>query len=217
VVTTAVNLFLAGDLSRSMSVLVPVALLGMILLVQLRPTQAKRILAAVLMFNLLTPARHVIAGPIIPETITPLHVELPKFLRPTPDQSIIYHGRGMALLRRGKPKSALRSLDVAIRLDPSAAALYWDRGDCLAALGRPEEAVASFDVAVRLDPTRPEPYLHRGRFHRSRGDFAAAARDLSRAIALGALNASDRSDLAREVAELRRVLGDPQRDDQSHN
>ena len=64
------NVPLAHDLSRSASIMIPAAVLGMLLLARARPSLAVWPLAAALVINLLLPARHVTEGW---DEVTPLY------------------------------------------------------------------------------------------------------------------------------------------------
>jgi predicted TPR repeat methyltransferase len=56
-------------------------------------------------------------------------------------------GRGLALLKLGRPQEALFSFDAALLLRPSHAAGHQQRGDTLLALGRRDEALAAYEQA----------------------------------------------------------------------
>jgi len=64
--TLAVHFILAGDLSRSVSALLPVAFLGIVLGWRVHPQWIWRSLPLVLAFNLLFPAHHVVTGFVEP-------------------------------------------------------------------------------------------------------------------------------------------------------
>lgn len=81
--TLGATAMLAHDLSRSIAILVPVALLGGFEFVRRQPALAPGILLATGLIGLLLPAAHVIHRKIQP--ISPLPVELIRVLRPTPE------------------------------------------------------------------------------------------------------------------------------------
>jgi hypothetical protein len=209
VATVVAGVLVANDLSRSTSMLIPVALLGMVLLLRERPVEAKRLLPVVLVFNLLTPARHVILSREIPIGISPLHVELDHYLHPPPYVSRLHDLRALELVRRGLTPEALREIDIAIRLNPDSADSRLIRAICLTEARRSAEAAESFDAAVRLAPDRADIYRLRGHFHRTCGLLPAAARDLRKALELRPANAPERPAVERELADILRQSGGP--------
>jgi hypothetical protein len=201
--TVVANVPLAHDLSRSASMMVPPAVLGMILLVRLRPVQAGWPIAAALAFNLMTPAHHVVEGWDRPAPIKPLHVEIERFRHPPPLLARLHLVRAGSMATRGQLRKALAEADVAARIDPELAAAQMSRAMLLSDLGRPSEASACYDAAVGLAPQQPNAYIFRARFRRAQGQFSAAEQDFRSAINLVPEGSSDRAALTSELTEVR--------------
>jgi hypothetical protein len=198
---------LAHDLSRSASTLVPPAVLGIVLLVRLRPSLAGWPIAAALAFNLLTPAQHIVEGWEHPGEINPLHVEIKLFRHPPRLLANLHLVRAGSMALRGRLSAALAEVDEALRIDPTAASSHISRAMILTDLRRLTEAAASYDDAVRLAPERPDVYILRARFRRARSQFAAAEQDFRSAIDLLPEGSPNRARLKSELAKMRGVSG----------
>jgi tetratricopeptide (TPR) repeat protein len=90
---------------------------------------------------------------------------------------------------RGQAHVALRQFDLAatcfgacVALRKDSAAALANRGLALLEMGRRDDATDDLDRAVALDPLLAEAYLLRARFHESRGEFAVAVAEITRAI-----------------------------------
>jgi tetratricopeptide (TPR) repeat protein len=125
VATLIVNLFAAGDISRSMSVFMPAALGGVILLSRRDWRTCRIILILALGGALAMPAEHVVASFTIP--IRSLAQEIQDFRSPPLYLSAAgYTMRGLNRARRQDAAGALADFSTALRLDP----LYYEAQYC---------------------------------------------------------------------------------------
>jgi hypothetical protein len=201
--TLAVNVPLAHDLSRSASMIVPAAVLGIVLLVRARPALAGWPLAAALAFNLLTPARHVVETWGETVRINSLYSELVRRNHPPKRLAGLYLDRATKLTEHRQLARALAAVDAALRINSDSVAGQMKRGFLLNNLERPVEAAACYDAAVRLAPRLPDVYRWRSRFYRTHGQLKAAEQDLRTAIEVSPTQSPDRAALKRELDDLR--------------
>lgn len=148
--TAVVGAIIANDLSRSVSTLIPAALLGLILVLRRWPAPAPLIIIGLLVFNLLMPARHVIAGWERSLPISNLYLEARMYRDPPPAFARLFLSWGQLFLKSGRLREALREFDRAIATDPGLAAAHYQRGVCLSRLGRSDEAQESYAKALDL-------------------------------------------------------------------
>ena len=109
--------------------------------------------------------------------------------------------RAIARLRRNKPaygaydeareafenkdlKTALRKVNLAIRIEPDEAIFYSLRGEIKAAQDNDKAALKDLDRAVELNPEYYRPLLARGLIRDEVEDARGAIRDLERSVAL---------------------------------
>ena len=90
---------------------------------------------------------------------------------------------GLAAFREGRYEDAARLLQGAMVAAPSYEGLL-SLGLAHGRLGRHAEAAAAFDRALALDAARPEAWVERGGLRFLEKNYAAAASDLRRALAL---------------------------------
>jgi tetratricopeptide (TPR) repeat protein len=180
----------------------------MILLARAQPRLAVWLVAATLAFNLLTPARHVIEGWDSTVRIFPIWIELGRLKRPPPQLTSLHLQRASKLSNLGDLSGALAEVETAARIGPSSISAKIDRGILLNRLGRTAEAADSYDDAVRIAPTMPDVYALRSRFRRSHGEFQAAEQDLRSAVDLLPVGSPHRTELERELGELRRRINE---------
>ena len=93
---------------------------------------------------------------------------------------------GDILLKRDKPREALKAFEAAIRAAPGAAEPQANRSAALEALGRSEEALAAADKAIRLKADYAAAHFNRGNALKALGRLADAVAAYDRAIALRA-------------------------------
>ena len=96
----------------------------------------------------------------------------------------VYHNRGVAKVRLGRHKEALRDFSKAIDLNPRHAKAYNNRGIAKIALGLPKEALLDFSKVIKRKPQRATVYNNRGVAKAKLGRHKEALRDFSKAIDL---------------------------------
>ena len=90
---------------------------------------------------------------------------------------------GVALAEAGRPAEAIDSYEAALRLDPRRADAHANLANALLQVGRPDAALAHLRTAYALAPGDSRLSHNLGVFLYTRATQAAAAGDLSRAIA----------------------------------
>ncbi len=183
VVTLVLALFVAGDMSRSMSMFVPMMLAGAVLLIRQRMNWAAWVLPMLLLLNLALPATHVMWSYRV--AIAPLREEI-QLMRERPN--MLYAGaigRGaQKLVKHGNLSQALAQLDRALALDPRSGNLHANRAVVLYQMGEMGAALADAQEAIRLEPNQPEGYWVRGNLLLRMNQPLASMEDLQRVIRL---------------------------------
>lgn len=151
VVTIVGSLVITGDLSRSMSMMVPAVLIGIVLLFRQSPRFSRRLIAGVLAFNLLAPASHVLLYFDVPIYYLPL--EISRYEKPPPEfRAEFYHQRGVAAAQKQETVEALAEFSTAIRIDDKFVMAFYSRGVLLAAQGDYDGALRDLNEAIRHAP-----------------------------------------------------------------
>jgi len=144
-------LFVAGDISRSMAMLLPVVLLGVMMLTSWHPAGSRSVLSAVLLANLLLPATHVVTSFKLP--VYYLYHELAEWRDPPACVNpVAYVNEGVKLLNGGRHADAKHFFDNAIHLNHQLPEAFLGRG--VANLGIQDFASARLDLeqALQLRP-----------------------------------------------------------------
>jgi hypothetical protein len=179
--TIVVNLGLAQDLSRSVSVIAPAILLGLILCSDSSVFGDLRAVVALAFLNLLFPAEHVIGDHRVP--ILYFEAELSRNQDPLSAFSPrVYQDRGVAYAMSGRDELALEMFDIAIRLNPDFAEAISNRSLVQARLGNLEMALAGADRALALDAPDPDLWLNRAEIRMLRSDPGGALADIEESI-----------------------------------
>ncbi|HEY1792044.1 MAG TPA: hypothetical protein VGG34_03940 [Opitutaceae bacterium] len=179
--TLAANLAVAEDLSRSVSVMAPAVLLGLILSPRPGFLGNPAVAAGAAALNLLLPAAHVIDSHRIP--ILYLQAELARNQDPLAEFNAgFYESRGVSYAMTGRDQLALEMLDVAIRIRPDFAEAISNRSLLEAKLGNIPSAMADADHALLLEDKVPDIWLNRGEIRMSLGDVHGAASDIAESI-----------------------------------
>ena len=146
---------LSGDYSRSMSMVLPAALLGIWLLFRAGRAYHRHILLGALVLNLLLPAHHVVGRFTRP--IYYFYHEVYRYRTP-PDSftGIAQYRRGTEKEKTGDLEGAIAAYSEAIRLDPENATAYAQRGIAKSKLGLWQSAVEDYHKALSMAPPKWE-------------------------------------------------------------
>lgn len=104
--------------------------------------------------------------------------------------------QGVAYLSSGEQSMAIKSFDVAIRLNPNLADAYTNRGASYNLLGEYELAIQDLNEAVKLSPEMAMAYNNRGNSYGDLNQLERAVEDYGQAIRLSprfALSYSNRA------------------------
>jgi len=196
-----------GDLSRTMSAVLPAAVLGVVLLQRRRGAALRYVLPALLAANLLLPAKHVVLS--FDQPILYFYAEWNAYQQAdrqffffNPD---FYIQRGMALAQQKKLPAALAEFETALRLDPQNAAVFANRGVVYAEGGDLSAAQADFERAIRMQPKAPELYVNRAHVRRRQDDLRGALEDLQKALSVAPSRWEERNRIEEEVQRLKSI------------
>lgn len=197
------SLVIAQDFSRSMSMLFPLALLGLLLAKRSQAPWLSRALLLSAPAVLLLPAHHIMSNRVSP--IYYLQHEIfqlsnpPKLLQPE-----LYELKGIHAMEQGNLVEAEAQLLLAIRLskDPSSPSKH--RGMLRAGSGRWAEALEDFSTMVQYRPSDPEGWFLRAQAHFALGDSTGARSDFRQALTKAPENWAQRPDVARFKLKLER-------------
>jgi glycosyltransferase involved in cell wall biosynthesis len=117
-------------------------------------------------------------------------------LREQPEDAASHAELGDQYAELGDYGRAARAYREAVRLNPENASWLADLGGALYLLGRAEEAERALRLALRRDPGLAAAWRNLAVVHGDRGEWAAAAACLERAVALAAQPAAFLGDLA---------------------
>lgn len=213
--TLAVNLLVADDLSRSVSVLVPLLLAGLVWAHRAGATRARWLAAGLALGNLVLPAEHVIASAGNPEAaylripILSLPAEFARDRDPPYFASAMaYNRRGMEAVNAGNRGAALAAFEIALRFEPGFPRTLVNRGIVRFVGGDPAGGLADLDAAVAGAPWMPEARLQRAAMRRQTGNLPGALEDLRAALQHLPADAPNRAETAAAAdalaAQLRR-------------
>lgn len=201
VVLALIGLATAQDYSRSMTLLLPSAVLGLVLAIRERRPGFFWILRAAAVAALLLPAHHVMNDQVNP--IYYLYHELAVLKNPPPAaMPELYELRAIHKMERGEFAAAEADLSLAIKLAENPAAPSRQRGILEASQGRWPDALRDFNTAVEHDAENPDAWFMRAQAHFAVGETTAARYDLDRALALAPEGWSKRPDVSRFLTKL---------------
>lgn len=215
VATVAVNLLVADDLSRSVSVLLPLLLASLVLAHRADAVRARWFAAALALGNLVLPAEHVIASAGNPEApflripILSLPAEFARDRDPPYFASAMaYNRRGMEAVNAGNRPAALAAFELALRFEPGFPRTLVNRGIVKFVGGDPAGGLADLDAAVAGAPWMPDARLQRAAMRRQTGNLPGALDDLRAALQYLPADAPNRAETAAAAdalaAQLRR-------------
>ncbi|MCX6954216.1 MAG: hypothetical protein NTV51_18860 [Verrucomicrobia bacterium] len=200
----ALGLATAQDYSRSMTMLLPVAVLG-VLLAAAAPW-LPRLLRIAVPLTLLLPAHHVMNDRVNP--IFYLYHELAALDTPPPlAMSELYELRAIHAMERGEFAAAQSDLALAIRLAANPASPAKQRGILAASQQRWADAHRDFSLMVEHDAKNPDAWFMRAQANQALGKSADARADFEHARSLAPADWPTRPDVARFLARLNAPSG----------
>ncbi|HVU87373.1 MAG TPA: tetratricopeptide repeat protein [Pirellulales bacterium] len=183
-------LFIAGDMSRSLMIVSPVCLLGVLAWKECWPSTLALALPLVMTGNLLLPAWHVVWTWPASLPIESLPTEIwswrnpPRFM-----QAGELANQGKALFDEGKLVEAREKYDEAIQLDDTIALHYLRRALINMRLNDRGYAAADIEKVLRLDPLYPDALCLRARLRKEQGiKSPSTAEDLRNALRIAPAN-----------------------------
>jgi hypothetical protein len=198
-----VSLFIAADVSRSITLFLPVGLAGMVLLGRHSPPALARFLPWLLLANLLSPASHVISSFQVP--IYYFYSEVGRWSSPpeylTPDY---YNARGLELLQKNQPEQAWEEFERALKLDPDFAAARGNKALILAARREYEPAIEELNLVVESGVNVPDALHLRGNCFEALRRYEAAIDDYQQALILAPQDWPSRGEVQQRLGRLLR-------------
>ncbi|CAK93756.1 unnamed protein product (macronuclear) [Paramecium tetraurelia] len=113
-------------------------------------------------------------------------LEYDKALILNPNNSLIYHNRGILYYNMEKNEEALLDYNKAIELNSQDSKIYNNRGNLYSDLGRSDDALNDFNQAIKLDPNFSDAYNSRAMLYVDLGKNDQALIDFGQAIKLKA-------------------------------
>jgi hypothetical protein len=179
---SAVSLVIAGDISRTLMILLPVVALGIWQWRQYAPRWAGVALGAILLAQYLLPAYHVTWSFV--GKIETLPGALAEFENPPPKfQSQTYVEMSLANQQRGDRAMARWCCDTALRLDDQCAPALGQRAHLNLQEGQSSAALADAENALAIDPLQPDALYVRALIQQARGNHQQAMDDIRQALA----------------------------------
>ncbi|HVU35553.1 MAG TPA: tetratricopeptide repeat protein [Opitutaceae bacterium] len=209
VVMIGAGLATAQDYSRSMTMVLPVAVTGLLLLARetvgiWRP----RLLGVTAAGALLLPAHHVMQDWVNP--IYYFYHELAAFSSPPPAAwPQLRELHAIDAMQQGDFATAEADLTLAMKLDPGDVSAAKRRGMLYASTRRWAEAKRDFTTVVQNDPKNPDGWFLRAQVELAMTEPAAAQADFNQASALAPAEWMTRPDVKRFLVLLQRESGQP--------
>lgn len=201
IATAAVGLATAQDYSRTMTMLLPMVLLGLMLAREAAVTWLRPALRGGAALALVLPAHHVMNDAVVP--IFNLQTALHFVDHPAPlAMAELYELRAIHAMERAEFTQADADLALAIKLarDPTSPARQ--RGVLAATQGRWADALTHFSLMAQSSPRNPDAWLMCAQARLALGDSAGARKDFDRATSLAPPDWATRPDVARFQAKL---------------
>ncbi len=174
IITLVVNLRFAGDISRSVSNIIPIVALGFFVSIRASGFAWRKLLIGLTMFNLFLPASHVVIVFRIPIFYFPY--ERVRLQQPPPEVSApFYNGKGIEAWQRQDFNNAFEMFSIAIRLDPKLAEAYLNRGVVSFESGNAESGESDMRRSIELAPTLYAAQYQLGCALQSKGNKTEAA------------------------------------------
>jgi hypothetical protein len=193
VLTMGITLVIAADTGRSASMLWPAAVVGLLLMIRMRPIWVRYALPALVAANLLLPASNVIMFFSWP--VRNVYAEWSTYR----DPSTIFHAAnwlngGKILLGQGKLAEARHQFDVALQLDDHLIEGYVYRAIVNLQLGQITAAAEDADKAMALDSRSADAMFVRGTVDQRQHDAADARWLFERAMKISPADWNFRDD-----------------------
>jgi tetratricopeptide (TPR) repeat protein len=200
VALVVIGLATAQDLSRSMMLVFPVAVLGALWSSTAGAVWMKFAPAAAAV-ALLLPAHHVMNDGVKP--VYYLYHEIAAIDDPPPGARAEAHElRGIQAMQRGDLVAAAEALSLAIKLAPNPASAAKQRGVLFASQQQWAAARQDFAMMVEHEPKDPDGWFLRAQAALALGDRAAAEADAAKAMSVAPKGWMERTDVARFFARL---------------
>jgi hypothetical protein len=181
-IASAVSLVIAGDISRTLMILLPVLFLGIWQWRENAPRRAGIALGAVLLAQYLLPAQHVTWSFVAP--IETLRGALAEFDDPPAKfQPRTYVEMSLANQQRGDRAMARWCCDTALKLDDQFVPALSQRAQMELDEGQIREALADAERALLVDPHQHDALYVRALIRQARGNNQGAADDIRLALA----------------------------------
>ena len=201
VVSFGISLTIAEDISRSVSTLMPVVVMGILLLKKYRPVRLRPALFAACALNLIFPAEHVVGNNTGP--IQYFYAALQNPLPSGKEAAFYYNQYALILMQQKRMKEALLVLNISIELNPAQAETYVNRTAAYAGLGQLGEALADADHALVLNPGLPSAWRNRGILRSAKGNFSGAFADFGQALRCAPPDWAQRAEVLSAMTKLR--------------
>lgn len=204
--TAVVGLATAQDYSRTMTMLLPAALLGLILAHRAAVAWLRLALRGGAAVALVLPAHHVMNDAVVP--IFNLQTALHFVDHPAPlAMAELYELRAIHAMERAEFDRADADLALAIKLarDPTSPARQ--RGVLAASQGRWSDALTYFSLMAQASPQNPDAWFMCAQARLALADTAGARKEFDHAVSLAPPDWATRPDVARFQAKLRAAVG----------
>ena len=151
IIALVANLRFAGDISRSVSNIIPLVALGFFVSIRSPGFAWRKLLIGLTIFNLFMPASHVVIvfkNPIFYYPYESVHLQQP----PPEVSGPFYNTKGIEAWQRQDFNNAFEMFSTAVSLDPQLAEAYLNRGIVSFGLGNAESGEADMRRAIELAP-----------------------------------------------------------------
>ena len=108
-----------------------------------------------------------------------------KALRAGLSNKVVLNNHGMAMVGKGRWKSALRDYNKTLKLDPQYAPAYNNRGVLFFYANNFKQAIKDFTRALNIEPNNAAFYYNRGLAYYANGEAFKALADLQKSEKLG--------------------------------
>ena len=204
--TLGAGLATAQDYSRSMTMVLPAAVLGAIMLFRAAPPLPRRILPVAAAAALVLPAHHVMNDRVNP--IYYLYHELAAFdSPPAVAMPELHELRAIHEMEQGELAAAETDLTLAIKLARNPASPAKQRGVLYASAHRWDDAKKDFTMMVENEPDNPDGWFLRAQVELALKDVAAAKSDFDHARSIAPAGWTNRPDVTRFTAVFNQQTG----------